>query len=65
MSGNVTAREEPEQCNSEGCTNKATPGDHRGKCLTCNPFGDSDVMNNSPAYLSWLFRPLEYDDGEY
>lgn len=53
----------PEQCKNPHkpeCINTATPGDHRGMCLDCNPYGDSAAMNNDPEYFAWLFRPETY-----
>lgn len=43
-----------EECVTDECTNPQTPGDHRKMCITCNPYGDSLVMNNSPEYLNSL-----------
>ncbi|MFB7858822.1 hypothetical protein [Rhodococcus qingshengii] len=46
-------------CVTDGCENQATPGDHEGMCLKCNPFGGSMVMNNDPEYQRWLNRPSD------
>lgn len=56
MSAREGAGPDSGTCVSGDCQNERNPHDWRGMCLTCNPLGDSLVMNNDPAYVAWAAR---------